>query len=81
VHWVVFGYSFAFGPGTKGYGNFDWVGLRHVGQTPNSDYAPTVPHLVYMVYQMMFAIITPVCTEGAGGVKAERALQKNWPNI
>jgi Amt family ammonium transporter len=60
VHWVVFGYTFAFGPGTKGYGNFEWVGLRHVGQEPNPDYAPTVPHLAYMVYQMVFAIITPV---------------------
>jgi Amt family ammonium transporter len=60
VHWTVFGYTFSFGPGSKGYGNFKWVGLRDVGQEPNPDYAATIPHLVYMAYQMMFAIITPV---------------------
>lgn len=61
MHWVVFGYSFSFGPGTRGYGNFDWVGLRNVGQEPNPDYSATIPHVLFMLYQMMFAIITPVC--------------------
>jgi len=65
VHWVVIGYSFSFAPGTKGFGNFEWAGLRHVGQEPNPDYAATVPHLVYMIYQMMFAIITPAIISGA----------------
>src|SRR5204862_3898570 len=46
-------------------GGLDWLSLRGVGQTPNPDYAPTVPHLGFMVFQMMFAVITPALITGA----------------
>src|SRR5206468_4897371 len=60
VQWVLWGYSLAFGPDHGGLiGGLDWLSLRGVGQTPNPDYAPTVPHLGFMVFQMMFAVITP----------------------
>jgi Amt family ammonium transporter len=66
VQWVLFGYSLAFGPDVKGIiGSLDWVGLRNVGLAPNADYAATVPHLSFMVYQMMFAVITPALISGA----------------
>jgi ammonia channel protein AmtB len=58
LHWIFFGYTFAFGPGTPGYGSFKFVALVNVGMEPNADYAPTIPHLVFMFYQMTFAIIT-----------------------
>jgi ammonium transporter, Amt family len=59
--WVLFGYSLAFG-GFKSdlIGNFDFVGLHGVGQLPNSDYAGTIPAILFSMYQLMFAIIT-VC--------------------
>ena len=63
--WVLWGYSLAFAPGGAFIGGLDWVGLKSVGQTPNPDYAATIPHQVYMVYQMMFAIITPALISGA----------------
>jgi Amt family ammonium transporter len=65
VLWVVVAYSLAFAKGTPFIGSLEWVGLRGVGQTPNADYSATIPHLVYMVYQMMFAIITPALISGA----------------
>ncbi|HEV8672316.1 MAG TPA: ammonium transporter [Candidatus Limnocylindria bacterium] len=66
VQWVLWGYSLAFGPDHGGLiGGFDWLSLRGVGQTPNPDYAPTVPHLGFMVFQMMFAVITPALITGA----------------
>jgi Amt family ammonium transporter len=65
VLWVVFGYTFSFAGGNVGFGNFDWIGLRGVGLAPNTDYAPTIPHLLFMTYQMMFAIITPAIISGA----------------
>ena len=66
VQWVLWGYSLAFGP-DHGHviGGLDWVGLNHVGFTPNTDYAPTIPHQAYMVFQMMFAVITPALISGA----------------
>lgn len=63
--WVLWGYSLAFGPGGKWLGSLAWVGLNGVGQAPNSDYAATIPHQVFMLYQMMFAIITPALISGA----------------
>jgi Amt family ammonium transporter len=66
VQWVLFGYSLAFGPDVKGFiGSFAWAGLNGVGLAPNPDYAATVPHLAFMAYQMMFAVITPALISGA----------------
>jgi Amt family ammonium transporter len=66
IQWILFGYSLSFGPDVNGViGNLSWAGLGNVGLTPNADYAPTVPHLAFMVYQMMFAVITPALISGA----------------
>ena len=66
VQWVLFGYSLAFGPDKGGViGGLEWVGLNNVGLQPNPDYAPTVPHQAYMMFQMMFAIITPALIVGS----------------
>lgn len=65
VVWVLWGYSLAFGPGGKLLGSLAWFGLHGVGQTPNADYAGTIPHQVFMLYQLMFAIITPALISGA----------------
>ena len=65
VQWVLWGYSIAFGPDVGGwFGNLAWVGLKGVGPDPNPDYAATIPHQAFMVYQMMFAIITPALITG-----------------
>jgi Amt family ammonium transporter len=66
VQWVLWGYSLAFGPSMNGFiGSLAWVGLNGVGQDPNPDYAATIPHLSFMAFQMMFAIITPALITGA----------------
>jgi ammonium transporter, Amt family len=66
LQWVLFGYSLAFGPDHGGViGGLSWVGLHGVGLTPNPDYAATIPHQLFMVYQMMFAVITPALIIGA----------------
>ncbi len=66
VQWVLWGYSLAFGPDVRGLiGNLDWIGLNGVGPAPNPDYAATVPHQAFMVFQMMFAVITPALITGA----------------
>ncbi|OGO01257.1 MAG: ammonia channel protein [Chloroflexi bacterium RBG_13_53_26] len=66
VLWVLFGYTLAFGPDKGGIiGGLDWIGLRNVGQDPSSTYATTVPHLAFMMYQGMFAIITVALITGA----------------
>ena len=66
IQWVLYGYSLAFGPDFHGIiGNLDWVGLRGVGPLPNPDYAATIPHSVFMIFQMMFAVITPALIIGA----------------
>ena len=59
ILWVLYGYSLGFGPDLGGLiGKLDWIGLRGVGQEPSSVYATTVPHLAFMIFQAMFAIIT-----------------------
>jgi Amt family ammonium transporter len=64
--WVLYGYSLSFGPDKWGViGGLDWVGLRTVGQEPSSVYATTVPHLAFMIFQAMFAIITVALITGA----------------
>ena len=66
IQWVLFGYSLSFGPDVHGIiGGLDWVGLSGVGAEPNADYAPTVPHIAFMIYQAMFAVITPALISGA----------------
>ena len=66
VQWVLFGYSLAFGPDIGGIiGSLSWFGLNGVGLDPYPDYAATVPHQAFMIYQAMFAIITPALITGA----------------
>jgi Amt family ammonium transporter len=65
VLWAIVGYSLAFAHGTSFIGGFEHVFLRGVSLTPNADYAPTIPEQTYMVYQLMFAIITPALITGA----------------
>jgi len=66
VQWVLWGYSLAFGPDKGGIiGGLDWLGLRGVGAAPNPDYAATIPHQAFMLFQMMFAVITPALITGA----------------
>ncbi len=64
--WVLYGYSLSFAPDKGGIiGGLDFVGLRGVGQEPSSIYAATVPHLAYMIFQAMFAVITVALITGA----------------
>jgi len=65
VLWAVVGYSLAFGEGTPVIGDLRYVFLNGVGSAPNADYAGTIPQQTYMVYQLMFAIITPGLICGA----------------
>jgi ammonium transporter, Amt family len=66
IQWVLFGYSLAFGPDVHHIiGNLSWIGLNGVGLEPNPDYAATVPHQAFMLFQMMFAVITPALITGA----------------
>jgi Amt family ammonium transporter len=65
VLWAVVGYSLAFGHGSSFIGGFEHVFLRGVSLQPNTDYAPTIPEQTYMIYQLMFAIITPALITGA----------------
>ena len=65
LQWVLFGYSLAFGPGNQFIGGLSWAGLSGVGLEPNADYAATIPHQAFMIFQMMFAVITPALIIGA----------------
>jgi Amt family ammonium transporter len=66
IQWILIGYSLSFGPDVHGViGNLAWAGLRGVGIAPNPDYAPTIPHMAFMIYQAMFAVITPALISGA----------------
>src|SRR5256885_1064594 len=67
IQWALWGYSLAFGPDIGGglLGSLAWVGLNGVGLQPNPDYGATVPHQAYMVFQLMFAVITPALITGA----------------
>ncbi len=66
LEWVLWGYSTAFGPDHAGIiGGLDWFGLKEVGMTPSADYGTTIPHLAFMIFQCMFAIITPALITGA----------------
>ncbi len=64
--WVYLGYTMSFGPDMGGLlGDLSWFGLSGVGIEPNPDYAPTIPQIVFMIYQCMFAVITPALITGA----------------
>ncbi len=66
IQWVLYGYSLAFGPDVGHViGNLSWIGLRGVGLDPYPDYAATIPHQAFMIFQMMFAVITPALITGA----------------
>lgn len=66
VIWILFGYSLAFGPDKGGViGSLEWIGLSGVGSEPHPTYGPTIPHTVFMLFQLMFAAITPALITGA----------------
>jgi Amt family ammonium transporter len=66
VQWVLIGYTLSFGPSVGGFiGGLKWMGLTMVGQNPNADYAATIPHLAFMLFQMMFAAITVALIVGS----------------
>ncbi len=65
VLWAIVGYSLCFAPGTRFIGGFGHIFLRGVGAAPDADYAATIPQQSYMVFQLMFAIITPALITGA----------------
>jgi len=65
IIWAVVGYSLAFSEGSPFIGSLRYLFLSGVGPDPNPDYGPTIPHQTYMIYQLMFAIITPALISGA----------------
>lgn len=65
VQWLILGYSLAFSSGNPLIGGLQWLGLNGVGTAPNANYAATIPHLAFMAFQLMFAIITPALMTGA----------------
>ena len=66
VQWVLIGYSLSFGPDINHLiGNLSWLGLNGVGPEPNADYAATVPHMAFMIFQGMFAVIAPALITGS----------------
>ncbi len=72
VQWVVIGYTLTFGPDVGGIiGDLSWFGLKDVGMEPSDTYATTVPHEAFMIFQAMFAIITPALITGAFAERAK----------
>ncbi len=66
IQWVLWGYSLAFAPGSAFVGGLSWLGLSGVSASqPYAGYSATVPHQAYMIYQCMFAVITPALILGA----------------
>ena len=63
--WVFYGYSLAFAPGNSFIGGLQWAGLKGVGFAPNPDYGPTIPHTAFVIFQAMFAVITPAVIIGS----------------
>ncbi len=65
LEWVYIGYSMSFGPDIGGFiGSLEWFGLKGVTSAPSPDYATTIPQTVFMIYQCMFAVITPALITG-----------------
>src|SRR5260221_1553468 len=65
VVWAIVGYSLAFGEGLPVIGDLRYLFLNGVGSAPNADYAATIPQQTFMIYQLMFAVITPALISGA----------------
>jgi len=66
ILWVIYGYSLSFGPDVHHFiGNLDWVMLKGVTMDPYPFYSATIPHQLFMLFQMMFAVITPALITGA----------------
>ncbi len=66
LQWVLIGYSLCFGPGFHHFiGNLDYIGLLGVGAAPNKAYSEQLPQIVFMLFQMKFAVITPALIIGA----------------
>lgn len=65
VMWVLCGYSLSFAPSERFTGGMQWFGLRNIGLEPYPDYAATIPHLAFVSFQLMFAVITPALIIGA----------------
>jgi Amt family ammonium transporter len=65
IVWAIVGYSLAFGEGNAFFGDLRYLFLNGVGAAPNADYAGTIPQQTFMIYQLMFAIITPALISGA----------------
>ena len=65
LQWILFGYSLSFAPGNGFWGGLQWFGLNGVGAQPYAGYSATIPHQAFMVFQMMFAVITPALIIGA----------------
>jgi ammonium transporter, Amt family len=66
LQWILIGYTLAFGDSQGGLiGSLKFLGLNGVGSEPNAAFAPTIPHLAFAAYQMMFAVITPALITGA----------------
>lgn len=65
IQWVLIGYSLSFAPGQGFWGGLQWFALKGVGLEPYADYASTIPHQVFMIFQAMFAVITPALIIGA----------------
>ena len=65
IQWVVFGYSLSFSPGNGFIGSLKWFGLNGVGLDPYAGYSATIPHQAFMIFQGMFAVITPALILGA----------------
>ena len=65
LQWILFGYSLSFAPGNGFWGGLSWFGLNGVGAAPYAGYSATIPHQAFMIFQMMFAVITPALIIGA----------------
>ena len=65
IVWAIVGYSLAFGEGNAFIGDLRYLFLNGVGAAPNADYAGTIPQQTFMIYQLMFAVITPALISGA----------------
>ncbi|MDD5010825.1 MAG: ammonium transporter [Phycisphaerae bacterium] len=65
IQWVIFGYSLSFSPGNGFIGGLQWFGLKGVGLAPYPAYSATIPHQAFMIFQAMFAVITPALIIGA----------------
>lgn len=66
IFWVLIGYSLAFAPGKSGFiGGLQFLGLQGVGVEPSKTYGTTIPHLAFMIFQLMFAALTPALISGA----------------